>query len=68
MQAFLTAGFIAILFALSDVIVKNTTSETFREENKFLAMLLCVFYCCTFFLSFPIGFGYILVKHLKNKG
>ncbi|MBE7084316.1 MAG: hypothetical protein E7373_06935 [Clostridiales bacterium] len=67
MQAFLTAGFVAILFALAEIIVKNTTSETFRKENKFLAMLLCVFYCFTFFLSFPIGFGYILVKHFKNK-
>lgn len=67
MQTFLTVGFVAILFALSEIIVKKTTSEAFRKEQKFLAMLLCFFYAWTFIISFPIGFGYILTKHLKNK-
>ncbi len=67
MIGFLTAALAGILGCLSALLVKKTTTEKFREEHKFLELLLWGFYCGTFFISFPIGFGRLLIKHLKNK-
>ena len=64
---FLTAAFTVLLIALSSLLVNCTTSKTFREKNPILSKIIVILYAGTFILSFPIGYGYVLIKYLKNK-
>ena len=67
MEEFLSAALMAVLVLLSDYLVKGTTKEEFRKEHKVLTFWLWLAYIVTFYISFPVGYGYLLVKHLKNK-
>lgn len=66
-MGFLSAALAGLLGVLSAILIKHTTSVEFRNEHKFLELILWFFYITTFPISMPIGFGYLLVKYLKNK-